>query len=295
MRTSIQEIRTRGSKRKCGLNDEAIASFLRKWSEHVHAESAHKAGPHAEDLLQCVHAKPEILELARTPVMLTALAVVHWNERRIPDQRAELYQSVLRWLAAARSDPERLPERKLLDVLGKLAFGMLAAAGGRRREITRNEAADLLEPEFGGDRNAVLGFLDREELRSGMIVGDGVNVRFWHLTFLEFLAARQLNGMRENSRYEALLTGDRTYLPEWRETVLLLAGILHGNGPDHVDGLVGRLIDRLGTDFLASPLAERVAAVALAGVVEGRRFGRAGIQSVRSAVGATGVVDSRNL
>ncbi|MEZ5353244.1 MAG: hypothetical protein R2762_11460 [Bryobacteraceae bacterium] len=32
--------------------------------------------------------------MARDPVMLTALAVVHWNDKRLPDQRAELYESV---------------------------------------------------------------------------------------------------------------------------------------------------------------------------------------------------------
>ena len=40
--------------------------------------------------------------LHRNPVMLTALAVVHWNERRLPEQRADLYESILTWLARAR-------------------------------------------------------------------------------------------------------------------------------------------------------------------------------------------------
>jgi hypothetical protein len=36
--------------------------------------------------------------------MLTALAVVHWNEHRLPEQRADLYDSILRWLAPTLAD-----------------------------------------------------------------------------------------------------------------------------------------------------------------------------------------------
>jgi hypothetical protein len=40
--------------------------------------------------------------MVRNPVMLTALAVVHWNERRLPEQRAELYESIITWLSRSR-------------------------------------------------------------------------------------------------------------------------------------------------------------------------------------------------
>jgi hypothetical protein len=47
--------------------------------------------------------------MARNPVMLTALAVMHWNERRLPEQRADLYASISTWLVRAR---ERRPGRE---------------------------------------------------------------------------------------------------------------------------------------------------------------------------------------
>ncbi len=54
--------------------------------------------------------------MARNPVMLTALAVVHWNERRLPEQRAELYESILMWLSRSREELPRRPspERHVL-------------------------------------------------------------------------------------------------------------------------------------------------------------------------------------
>ena len=46
-------------------------------------------------------------------VSLTALAVVHWNEKRIPDQRAELYESIVTWLSRAREDrKDRIPAER---------------------------------------------------------------------------------------------------------------------------------------------------------------------------------------
>lgn len=49
-----------------------------------------------------MNALDEIKRMARNPVMLTALAVVHWNERRLPEQRADLYASIVVWLARSR-------------------------------------------------------------------------------------------------------------------------------------------------------------------------------------------------
>jgi len=35
--------------------------------------------------MDAIGSKPEIQEMARNPVMLTALAVLHWNRKRLPD------------------------------------------------------------------------------------------------------------------------------------------------------------------------------------------------------------------
>jgi hypothetical protein len=42
-----------------------------------------------------------INERNRSPGHLpeTALAVVHWNEKRLPEQRADLYESIITWLS----------------------------------------------------------------------------------------------------------------------------------------------------------------------------------------------------
>ena len=192
--------------------------------------------------------------MARNPVMLTALAVVHWNERRLPEQRAELYESILTWLARAREQREgREPADRCLTLLGHLALGMQNQAKGRLTQIARGRAAELIAPRFrqvpAEERySRALRFLEEEEVDSGIVVSRGGEVRFWHLTFQEYLAARTLAGLGESEQREIVLKGRKLYRPEWREVMLLLGGVLHGQGAAKVDGLFAAVLDELGKD-----------------------------------------------
>src|SRR5947207_9220662 len=72
---------------------EAVTTFLTHWSHALFAEDPVGVARHRQELLGALHARIEIRRMVRNPVMLTALAVVHWNERRLPEQRADLYES----------------------------------------------------------------------------------------------------------------------------------------------------------------------------------------------------------
>jgi formylglycine-generating enzyme required for sulfatase activity len=90
-------------------------------------------------------------------------------------------------------------------------------------------------------------FLDEEEVDSGIVLSRGPQLRFWHLTFEEYLAARAVAGLGESAQWKLLFDRDRLYQPEWREVLLLLAGILHvKQGRSKVDGLIQTTLDRLG-------------------------------------------------
>ncbi|MBL8290607.1 MAG: SUMF1/EgtB/PvdO family nonheme iron enzyme, partial [Bryobacterales bacterium] len=228
------------------LEREGIRTFLEKWSGALYPGNEAGARKHCKELVGALASRREIRLMARTPVMLTALAVVHWNERRIPEQRAELYESIINWLLRSR---EERPGRETVDrsrrLLQDLALAMQSHAEGRQVQVSRPWAAKLLERHFGDIEKAER-YLEDEEGDSGVIVSRGHEVRFAHLTFQEYLAARAINGMGEAAQYKLLLEGDRIYKPEWREVATLLAGVFHGQGPAKVDGLIGALLDGLG-------------------------------------------------
>ncbi len=252
------------------LNDHAVETFLDRWSRALHPTDTTAAEAHRQALLQALNARPNIRRLARNTVMLTALAVVHWNEKRLPEQRAELYESILLWLARSRElRPGRAGPERSLEVLRTLALAMQNAEGGRKIQVTRHWAAEQIafmfqnppNPPFAkGGRGDLLGdslepnqsvtlaekFLEEEELDSGIIVRRGNDVRFWHLSFQEYLAARAIGGMSEQSQRALLLgTQKRLYEPEWREVGQLLGGVLYEQGREKVDGLITAVLDDL--------------------------------------------------
>jgi len=208
--------------------------------------------------MDAIGSKPEIQEMARNRVMLTALAGLNWNRKRLPDQRSELYQSVLEWLAAAREEKRITPAKQCLDLMQHLAYTMQTDPKGKLAEVTRFAAARILAPRFRGvpedeQHAAAERFLDEEEIDSGILVSRGDTLRFWHLTFQEYLAAAAL-ASRDANRPRLLFDEKKLYLPEWRETVLLLAGILCTQGQERIDAFLAGILDGLGND---APLATR--------------------------------------
>ena len=214
------------------------------------------------ELQSALAGKPEIRAMASNPVMLTALAVVHWNERRLPEQRADLYESILMWLARAREDkPGRVSADRCLKLLAVLALTMQLRDPERVVQMSRRDAAEHLvryfEPE--AEKTALdlaSEFVEAEEADSGILISRGTDVRFWHLTFQEFLAARAIAGMGDTDQHKLLLEQNRVYRPEWRETALLLAGVLCGKqGHGKVDGLFRAALDEADRDGSLQALA----------------------------------------
>jgi hypothetical protein len=82
------------------LSDSGVETFLKAWGRALFPDDPRRAEDYTGELMAALEARPSIRRLARTVVMLTALAVVYWNERRLPEQRADLYESILTWLPA---------------------------------------------------------------------------------------------------------------------------------------------------------------------------------------------------
>ncbi len=130
------------------LEDQAVANFLHRWCGALFPESEERAQRHHAELLYALHSRVEIRRIARNPVMLTALAVVHWNEKRIPDQRADLYESIIKWLSLARQREGREPAERCVSLLQDLALYMQDHTNGRQVQIPRREAAEAIAGSF---------------------------------------------------------------------------------------------------------------------------------------------------
>jgi hypothetical protein len=232
------------------LQPEAIHQFLQHWWRCLYPDSPGEAKRHLKELEAALRMSTAIRGMASNPVMLTALAVLHWNDRRLPQQRAESWE-------------------RFLLLLQHLALAM-QSGGGRKVQMSKGAAVDILAGRFtelprDQQRQRALDFLTQEEADSGIIVSRDTDVRFWHLTFQEHLAARAIAGLAEGDQAALLLDGGQIYQQEWREVALLLAGVLRvKQGPDKVDVLVKAVLDHLGS---SAPLAERARCVGLIGAI----------------------------
>ena len=228
------------------LDLPSMEAFLAKWAGFLFSEDAPAARSLTSDLTAALRARPDIRRMARNPLMLTALAVIQWNDRRLPDQRADLYESILKWLSEARDYVERPPGHRVLAILGKLALEMQRREGGRVKQMEKAEAAKWIEGEFRHvppeDRyGAALHFLEQETLYSGIVVSRGAHLEFWHLTFEEYLAARKCADLDPSA---LLLESDRWLQQEWREVFLLAPGVLIRTGMTRVDALFTTALER---------------------------------------------------
>lgn len=231
------------------LDDETIEDFLHKWCHALWRENAHEAEAHRQQLESPIRERTDIRRLARNPVMLTALAIVHWNETRLPEQRAELYESIVKWLSRSRQGrPDRPSPEDCVALIQELALAMVDHPDGRQTQIARRDGAEAIATSFRQfdqkERTTrAERFLQQEEIDSGIIVGRGLQeIRFWHLTFQEYLAARALAADDERRRQ---LFADRKKLfqPEWKEVWLLLAGVLRQQGVKRVDAMFTAILD----------------------------------------------------
>ena len=222
------------------LDRQGIKLFLSRWCEALYPSDSSGAAAHCAELIHAAEIRPDIRVMVRNPVMLTALAVIYWHEKRLPEQRADLYDSILRWLARSRkTELGRQPSDRCLSIFAELALAMHVHSEGRKVQVSRRWGAEAIAGEFepgAGMPDAVARqtveraerFLADEEVDSGIIVGRGNEVRFWHLTFQEYLAAKAIGGRGEQEQARILFgPPKRIYLPEWREVIGLLSHVFH--------------------------------------------------------------------
>ncbi|MGO9257589.1 MAG: SUMF1/EgtB/PvdO family nonheme iron enzyme [Bryobacteraceae bacterium] len=236
------------------LGNEEIDTFVKNWGDAVHPASKDEAAAFTNTLREEIR-RPQVRILAKNPMMLTALAVLHFAEKKkLPEQRSELYKYILEWLAKRRA-AKRHDGGGYQDFLFKMRLLAMRMSTGKkemRAEIKLDEAIEVLEEDFQGPlysdperrRHEVRKFLIEEETLSGIIIQSGSNVRFWHLTFREALAAQEL--ARSESKWKSLLFGKKKlYHRHWRETVLLLAGELRSSGGNRdVNDLLTEMLNR---------------------------------------------------
>ncbi|MEZ4866255.1 MAG: SUMF1/EgtB/PvdO family nonheme iron enzyme [Caldilineaceae bacterium] len=266
------------------MTPEQVTALSARWCAAVYP--ARSAAQEAVRL-QAAIAHLEALRTARhetrlveTPLLVTIVAIVHYNQRRLPDERAELYEKCVDVLLAERHHGPSETTFALADwggslsekrnLLALLAFQMMSAGAEAGRRVSEAQLRAWLRPHFvrkqgaeGADA-AVATFIRAMRERGSLLDERGGEYGFIHLTFQEYLCAFYLaESVREIERIaQFLTTDDRISDSWWRETVLLTVGHLGLRSQESALALVRRLAQRNSPDE-ATVAAAEVAATAL--------------------------------
>jgi predicted MPP superfamily phosphohydrolase len=241
-----------------------IEMFLAQWVNALEntggqRDDSRRARDFRRGLMAAINEQPRIQKLAENGMMLTFLCVVQWNGGKLPHGLARVYGDVLTWLILAREEARRL--EGFTDWFARRAFAALALSmmsddDPRRAGVCEIERAvdaimDIIRRDFfeltpDEARQKARQWIQFECYESGVIEKvDAKRLRFWHLTFQEYLAALQLAWLtdEDNPRGWWTIVKRRFEDPPWLETLTLLPGcLLDAGGQARVDLLLRRTL-----------------------------------------------------
>jgi hypothetical protein len=215
------------------FNVQQCQDFVQKWywcQEYYHhgkndTPAVRKvAKDAATDLLRQIEAREELTDLAKNPLLLNMIATFHrrYPGAELPKRRVELYQEMcvlqLRDRPAARRLETLLTESEPQTILQMLALEMM------QRKEERVDQETLLQrlTRYLTDQEEMIAakeFLSQVEQISELLVQrEPEEFEFAHLSFQEFLAAREVVRLKQES-----LLYDHFGEDWWKQTILLYA------------------------------------------------------------------------
>ncbi|MBI1926013.1 SUMF1/EgtB/PvdO family nonheme iron enzyme [Candidatus Poribacteria bacterium] len=235
-----------------------VKQFLENWltavETHVNEDTKHwriQARGKAEDLYRRVETTKALRDLAVNPLMLQIIALVHRDRGTLPERRVELYAECTdvlleRW-DKAKGMTVPLSAAEARQLLQPVALWMHSVEN--RREVSKQEILDYIAPILPRIKQGVNAedLLDSWRERSGIFKGEGETYFFHHLSFQEYLTAREIRNSRQ---FEILVENfDEAW---WREPTLLAMGL---TDPPIYEGFMRALLretwrDGASVDFM---------------------------------------------
>ena len=213
------------------FDDEQIQTFLRNWfrkPDDRELETADKVWQmlmRPENVATC--------ELARTPLLLTFICLVHDATASLPANRSDLYEEALKILLEKWAAEKRIRRDPICHGLTtKWEIILLEQIAGPAFQDDRiffsekqlvNEIELFLRKDLNAPQNLEgQEVLEAIEVQQGLLVKRAHNIySFSHLTLQEYLAARYFFSIGKTDDLVAEHLFDR----RWREVFLLLVGI----------------------------------------------------------------------
>lgn len=186
----------------CDFEPEDMDQFIENWC-HTVETSPDFAAQQAKSLRESIHRNLSVEQLARNPLLLTMLTLVHRRGRGLSNRQVKLYEKAVKLLLKNWGRSPGIPEREPISVdqsLPQLQFVARKMMEAGQLQIEREELEFHLTKaldEIPHLKNmTIVGpdeLIDRVKERSGLLVKVDVDrYQFCHQSFQEYLAARAI-------------------------------------------------------------------------------------------------------
>jgi formylglycine-generating enzyme required for sulfatase activity/predicted MPP superfamily phosphohydrolase/energy-coupling factor transporter ATP-binding protein EcfA2 len=211
------------------LDEKKSSDFIYKWFRAVSGQAEGFAGVNAGDLISDIRQHEHARVFTQNPLLLTALCIFYLvGGKRIPDQRADLYDRITANLLHRRFHHPAETEKvnQVREYLMLLAFTMQtrhikSIDAFDAKELLKNKYPQEIEESAHDYKKCIDQLFDGIEPVCGLLnrLSSG-EIEFTHLSFQEFLAAKHILDM--DIDYKEYLED-----PWWEETLLLLFGMMN--------------------------------------------------------------------
>jgi hypothetical protein len=196
--------------------------------EQVEAQSESEATKLADDLSRQLFAEAHLVELAKNPLLLTIIAVVHEAYRSLPTRRVWLYERIFNLMLEDRPKfrdtrltlPRAEENQKILQAIA------VQLVNNKTTQFTRDQGITWIQKRLEGycpnETLTPRQFLREIEQISGLLAGDGSHLyEFTHKTFQEYLTAVEMAQHPKGKQFALQKLADS----DWKEVIAFYAAL----------------------------------------------------------------------
>jgi len=221
------------------FEDGKIEAFIDKWYDS-RVPDKEEAQRRKKSLKAALDVNDRIKLLARNPLLLTIIALIHRYQAELPRERYKLYDKAVETLLTSWDANKELSNHQKLEYLRlddlrrlmeSLAYWIHTQGSGGDKEggtlIDRDELIDQLSKDIEREKQEkqhygkeeAKRFVDFIQERTGLLNEQGTNsYAFVHKTFQEYLCAQDINYRCDVSA----CIQEHLHDSHWREVLLLL-------------------------------------------------------------------------